>query len=116
MAEKLAEEPVEVEEAVEEHLEFEESVLKKPRFCLSLSKRRKEISSSRFSVASDVELQSASKGVVPSNTAKNNAWAIRNFEEWVETKNNSVSETEARVPSDLLIKEWSSFFGWFALV
>ena len=43
---------------------------KKPRLSLSLKRNRKEpTSSSRFVVASDVDVEKAAKGVLPNNTA-----------------------------------------------
>ena len=51
---------------------------KKQRLFLSLKRNRKEhtLSSSRFVAVSDKDVEKATKGVVPDNTVRSNAWAI----------------------------------------
>ena len=76
---------------------------KKPRLSLSLKgkgKKKEEPLSSRFTFVADSELEEAAKGVVPENTTRVNAWALRNFEEWARARN---ERTKAEpVPNDLL--------------
>ena len=64
----------------------------KKRLKLSLAKKKTECTSepsaskaSRFATpVSEKEVNEASKGVVPTNTKKNNAWAERTFDAWVQ--------------------------------
>lgn len=64
---------------------------------LSLSLRSKD----RFKKpALDEELSEAAKGVVPDNTKRRNAWAIRNFVQWA--KNRSEETPSDPVPEDIL--------------
>ena len=70
---------------------------------LSLSLRRKETklpSTSRFTVASTTDVAKAAEGVVPENTARVNAWALKNFELWV--KATGEANPSDPVPQDIL--------------
>ena len=49
---------------------------------------------------SEQEVKEAAKGVVPSNTKKNNTWAERTFDAWVQERNRSMPLDP--VPTDLL--------------
>ena len=80
---------------------------KKCRLSLSLKKQTKvselpqlEAMSSRFVTVDEKDLEVVAEGVVPINTAKDNAWATENSE-WVEARNSS-SDPLSRVPEDLL--------------
>ena len=53
---------------------------------------------SRFSLMTDEEAWTASKGVVPANTKSTNKWALKNLEEWMEMRKKS----DEPVPDDLL--------------
>ena len=58
-----------------------------PQLLLRRRKRHLPVSSapkiSRFAALVSKEVKEAAKGVVPSNTKKNNAWAERAFDAWV---------------------------------
>ena len=56
---------------------------------------------SRFAApVSEKEVNEAAKGVVPTNTKKNNAWAERTFDAWVQERNQLMPLDP--VPTDLL--------------
>ena len=83
---------------------------KKRRLSLSLKKDVKaprsnqscyDKGNTRFAIVDDNDVEVAAKGVVPANTAKNNAWAARNFSDWVDSRNKSFNPDD-RVPDDLL--------------
>ena len=84
--------------------ESKESVTPKPakkRKCLSLSRKKKTLSPSRFStMVGDDEVSSMSKGYVPPNTQKNTA--LKNFETWRDQRNAKVSCDDERCPLELL--------------
>ena len=75
---------------------------------LSLAKKKTECTSelsaskaSRFATpVSEKEVNEAAKGVVPTNTKKNNAWAERKFDAWVQERNQLMPLDP--VPTDLL--------------
>ena len=87
--------------------EFENATSKK-KLKLSLNKKKPASASelpsqkaSRFAApVSEEEVEEAGKGVVPSNTKKNNAWAERTFDAWVEERNKLMPGDP--VPTDLL--------------
>ncbi len=57
--------------------------------------------SSRFALpVSEEQFSDAAMGVIPFNTKKNNAWAERTFNSWVEERN---KRTPGSVPTDLLL-------------
>ena len=67
---------------------------KKRYLSLSLKKRPKvselpqsKAMCSRLVIVDENDLELAAEGVVPTNMAKNNAWAARNFSEWVKARN-----------------------------
>ena len=84
-------------------LDSEPPPWKKLKLCLSKNKvcqEEKVPSSSRFAdPVSEEELTEAAKGVVPSNTKKNNCWAERTFNAWVEQRNKVKPNS---VPTNLL--------------
>ena len=69
---------------------------------LSYSLKKSDSNNSQFALIDDIDVEVSSEGVVPTNTAKNNTWAARNFSEWVESRNQSVSDPDSLVPDDLL--------------
>ena len=81
-----------------------------PKKKLKLSLNRKKtvstselstLKASRFAApVSEEEVKEAAKGVVPSNTKKNNAWAERSFDAWVQERNKLMPGDP--VPTDLL--------------
>ena len=80
----------------------------KKKLKLSLIKKKTECTSelsalkaSRFATSvSEKEVNEAAKGVVPMNTKKNNAWAERTFDAWVQERNQLMPLNP--VPTDLL--------------
>ena len=80
----------------------------KKKLKLSLAKKKTECTSelsaskaSRFATpVSEKEVNEAAKGVVPTNTKKNNAWAERTFDAWVQERNQLMPLNP--VPTDLL--------------
>ena len=80
----------------------------KKKLKLSLAKKKTECTSelsaskaSRFATpVSEKEVNEAAKGVVPTNTKKNNAWAERAFDAWVQERNQLMPLDP--VPTDLL--------------
>ena len=71
---------------------------KKRRVSLSLKGKQKQPIHQRFGQADDGDLEAASRGVVPTNTLRNNRWALNNYSEW---KNSRQSSSEP-VPEGLL--------------
>ena len=55
----------------------------------------------RFAIVDDKDVGAAAKGVIPANTAKNNACAARNFSGWVDSRNKSCNPDD-RIPDELL--------------
>ena len=80
----------------------------KKKLKLSLAKKKTECTSelstlkgSEFATpVSEKEVNEAAKGVVPTNTKKNNAWAERTFDAWVQERNQLMPLDP--VPTDLL--------------
>ena len=50
---------------------------------------------------SNEEMAVLSKGFVPANTQKNNAWAMRVFSEWRVQRNGGISDNVQRISSKL---------------
>jgi hypothetical protein len=85
------------EPSIEQSIGYCEPCTTRPRLSFSLSARKQ----SRFVPAvSDEEVVTASKGVVPKNTKRNNTWAINNFTEWKRHRN--LQNPDDPVPEDLL--------------
>ena len=62
---------------------------KKRRVSLSLKGKQKQPIHQRFGQADDGDLEAASRGVVPTNTSRNNRWALNNYSEWKKSQQSS---------------------------
>lgn len=60
---------------------------KKKRLSLSRKKNRDKPNESRFILTTDLDVEEASKGVVPANIERSNSWAVKNFEAWISNRN-----------------------------
>ena len=56
----------------------------KKRRVSSLKKKRE---APRFTLSTDEEIEASAKGVVPTITSRANDWAKRNFQEWIQVRN-----------------------------
>ena len=62
---------------------------KKGRMSLSLKGKQKQPIHQRFGQADDGDLEAASRGVVPTNTSRNNRWALNIYSEWKKSRQSS---------------------------
>ena len=67
---------------------------------LSLSRKKKIDIGPRFSLTTELDVEEASKGVVPANTERANTWALKNYEAWARNRNSI--DPNHTVPGDLL--------------
>lgn len=51
--------------------------------------------------ATDEDIAILSKGCVPKNTVKSNAWALRVFHDWIAERNQGTSDSAPKCPHDL---------------
>ena len=75
----------------------------------------KDYSTSRFETpTTSDQLQQLSKGVVPKNTQKNDAWALKTFIDWIHARNSSCPEDLC--PQDVLLTYDASLLDkWLSL-
>ena len=52
--------------------------------------------------ATNEDIAILSKGCVPKNTVKSNAWALRVFHDWIAERNQGTSDSTPKCPHDLL--------------
>ena len=79
------------------------------RKSLSLPKPSKKLAlspTSRFNTTTDAEVQEASKGYVPANTAKSTGWAVNTYTIWARQRNARDGDKENAYPVALLEKEY----------
>ena len=82
---------------------------KKRRVSLSLKGKQKQPIHQCFGQADDGDLEAASRGVVPTNTSRNNRWALNNYREWKKSRQSSsepVPEGLLSSRDDQLLYEW----------
>ena len=96
-------------EKLDKEIEKEEKAAKRKRKGLSLPKPSKKLAlspTSRFNTTTDTEVQEASKGYVPANTAKSTGWAVNTYTTWARQRNARDRDKENACPVDLLEKEY----------
>ena len=54
------------------------------------------------------ELATLSVGFVPANTTANTKWALRNFNRWIEWRNERAQKPDNIVPQDVLLTDTAS--------
>ena len=101
-------------ERLDKEMEKQEkaSPTERKRKNLSLPKPSKKLAlspSSRFNTTTDVEVAEASKGFIPTNTAKSTGWALNTFTTWAKQRNARCGDQdkENACPVDLLEKKYS---------
>ena len=82
---------------------------KKGRVSLSLRGKQKQPIHQRFCQADDGDLEAASRGVVPTNTSRNNRWALNIYSKWKKSRQSSgkpVPESFLSSRDDQLLCKW----------